>query len=114
VLSFTGIIKLQKNNLKINIMASARITMGNDEFILYIRKNHKCSLSNDQLGKFIWEWILKNSPVIDKVKDIVHDVPCHWGDAGTFIDPYNLPKTASQMTFERSILPELYDYLDTL
>lgn len=33
-------------------MADSTITMGNDEFILYIRKkNKKCSLSNDQLGK---------------------------------------------------------------
>jgi transcriptional regulator with XRE-family HTH domain len=36
-----------------------RITMGNDEFILYIRKNHPhCATSNDQLGKCIWQGII--------------------------------------------------------
>ncbi len=37
---------------------STSIQMGNDEFILYIRKNHqKCATNNALLGKRIWEWI---------------------------------------------------------
>ena len=31
--------------------------MGNDEFILYIRKNYNCSLTNDRLGRMIGNWI---------------------------------------------------------
>jgi hypothetical protein len=38
---------------------AARIQMGNDEFILYIRKTSiNCNLFNNDLGKKIWEWIL--------------------------------------------------------
>lgn len=34
------------------------IKMGNDEFILYCRKQHKGeNKSTAQLGKLIWEWI---------------------------------------------------------
>ena len=35
-----------------------RITMGNDEFILYIRKWHpECRTKTKQLGKEIWMWL---------------------------------------------------------
>ena len=44
------------------------ITMGNDEFILYIRKNYNCSLTNDRLGRMIWKWMLENSKGISKTK----------------------------------------------
>jgi len=50
------------------------ITMGNDEFILYIRKNYNCSLTNDRIGKLVWSWILNNSKEIDKTKMDSHHI----------------------------------------
>jgi hypothetical protein len=90
-----------------------KITMGNDEFILYIRKKEKkCSLTNDQIGLYIWLWILKHSKNIDKEKDIIHDVSCEWFNKSQVA--YNkLPKTSSQMTFDRDLLPRLYSYIDS-
>src|SRR5690606_10737403 len=38
-------------------MAMNRIRMGNDEFILNIRKNGECPLTNDQLGRRVWVWL---------------------------------------------------------
>lgn len=84
------------------------IKMGNDEFILYIRKHkHGYKLSNDQLGKKIWEWIREkdlNATLIEP------DQSCLWTKDGV----NDLPKTAALFKFERAILPALYDYLDTL
>jgi hypothetical protein len=88
------------------------ITMGNDEFILYIRKKtRKCSLSNDRLGKMIWIWILEKDIEAIQVED---DRPCLWGRSADNIDAKALPMTATQFEFKRSILPSLYVYLDVL
>lgn len=88
--------------------------MGNDEFILYIRKRYPlCNIATDDLGKRIWVWILEKdkSAVQDK-----EDVPCLWasntGDKN--IDRLRLPKAATQFEFDRNILPDLYSYLDEL
>ena len=91
------------------------ITMGNDEFILYVRKNYNCSLTNDRIGKLVWSWILNNSKEIDKTKDIERNVPCLWQNSRlrkTF--GFRLPRTASQITFNRKLLPKLFSYLDQL
>ena len=91
------------------------ITMGNDEFILYIRKNYNCTLTNDRIGKLVWKWILNNSKGINKTNDIERNVPCLWQNSRvrkTF--GFRLPRTASQMTFNRNILPKLYSFLDEL
>ncbi len=59
------------------------ITMGNDEFILYIRKRHPhCVTSNDQLGKSIWAWIRAADTAATKVAE---GVPCYWGGTGSFV-----------------------------
>jgi hypothetical protein len=53
------------------------ITMGNDEFILYIRKNsNECSIKNDRLGRLIWEWLRDKGAI-----KIEEDKPCHWGES---------------------------------
>ncbi len=91
------------------------ITMGNDEFILYIRKNYNCSLTNDRIGRLVWKWILSNSKDIDKTTAIERNVPCLWQNSRvrkTF--GFRLPRTASQMTFNRRLLPKLYSFLDKL
>lgn len=87
-------------------------SMGNDEFILYIRKHYSaCSLSNHTLGRRIWEWIQTADPDATKTGE---DVPCYWGGSGAFIAENLLPKTAAQFSFHRTILPNLYDFLDSL
>jgi transcriptional regulator with XRE-family HTH domain len=93
---------------------STRIQMGNDEFILYIRKNHpSCATSNDRLGSRIWKWIYGSDPTAEQVGG-GESVPCFWGATAANIDETKLPKTATQFQFERRLLPELYDHLDAL
>ena len=93
---------------------STRIQMGNDEFILYIRKNHpSCATSNDRLGRLIWKWIYGSDPTAEQVGG-GESVPCFWGATAANIDETKLPKTATQFQFERRLLPELYDHLDAL
>lgn len=88
------------------------IQMGNDEFILYIRKNGRgVGKSTAELGRKIWEWFEVNAP---NARIEAPEQPCHWGDTGSFISSDNLPKTATQFSFDRSVLPRLYNYLDTL
>lgn len=91
-----------------------KITMGNDEFILYIRKNYNCSLTNDRIGRMVWKWIHENSKGIDKEKDIKHNIPCLWQKHKTKTYGIGLPQTASQITFNRKLLPKLYGFLDEL
>ena len=88
------------------------ISMGNDEFILYIRKNHSgCPIPNDQLGKHIWQWLQENDQTA-KITD--RNQPCHWGNSDEITSEITLPKTAAQFRFSISTLPLLYRYLDNL
>jgi len=87
-----------------------RIRIGNDELILYIRKNHDCHLSNDQLGRRIWVWLRDNAAG----RKLVEDQLCRWGAVGSFIGDRDLPKTATQFEFRTSALPDLYRFLDQL
>jgi transcriptional regulator with XRE-family HTH domain len=90
------------------------ITMGSDEFILYIRKNHaNCAINNAELGKRIFKWINGSDATADKVGN-GEAVPCIWGDTGAHIGETRLPYKATQFRFERSLLPKLYSYLDAL
>lgn len=89
---------------------NSTIHMGNDEFILYIRKiSLTCSITNDDLGKYIWIWLRDRG-----AKKINEDVPCLWGKTAQNLDALKLPKTAAQFEFNRNLLPELYEYLDEL
>ncbi len=86
------------------------LVMGNDEFILYIRKQHpNCRMPNDALGKRAWEWIREQGGQKEG-----EDEPCYWGDTGTFVSEDKLPKTATQFSFDSSILPRLYEFLNEL
>ena len=88
------------------------IKMGNDEFILYIRKwNKSCNITNEKLGKDIWFWIKEHDL---NAKQIIEDMPCLWDKQGLHVDAQLLPKTATQFEFDRKLLPSLYDYLDLL
>lgn len=104
--SYEPVFFLNKNDM------NSRITMGNDELILYIRKkDKKCSSTNDQLGKKIWEWIQRND---EKALLIKEDDPCLWGDKIENKKGLGLPKTAAQLQFNRTLLPKLYEFLDTI
>ena len=93
---------------------STIIQMGNDEFILYIRKSHpNCSTTNDQLGKRIWQWLREQDATAVKAGSGDAE-PCLWGDAGTHVGDTRLPQKATQFRFERGLLPALYDLLDQL
>jgi transcriptional regulator with XRE-family HTH domain len=85
-----------------------RMRMGNDEFILYIRKNSNCQLTNTVLGKQIWTWLHDHA---EGVK-LAEDQPCRWGSIGAFIGESGLPKTAAQFEFRVDALPDLYAFLD--
>lgn len=90
---------------------ATKIKMGNDEFILYIRKTSKCSYMNDTLGRLIYEWL--------KIRDAIKlynekAQPCMWGNSALNMDALHLPEHATQFEFDRKLLPELYDYLDEL
>ena len=92
---------------------STIIKMGNDEFILYIRKIHTtCTSTNDDLGRHIWKWIKEHDAAAEQVNG--KSEPCIWGDTGAQFGETKLPKTATQFRFERSLLPALYEHLDAL
>lgn len=90
---------------------NSKIIMGNDEFILYVRKqNKKCALATDLLGKRIGEWITNNA----NGKEIEKNKNCLWGKDAQNVSADGLPYTATQFTFDRNKLPELFDFLDTI
>jgi hypothetical protein len=88
------------------------IIMGNDEFILYLRKrNIECQFDNDHLGRIIWENIQKMD---SHARIIERDMDCMWGSEGKNIAADKLPQTATQFEFNRDILVDIYNYLDSL
>src|SRR5271156_3049749 len=66
----TSLLRLLEKALNVTFNISMKegimnmnIRKGNDEFILYIRKNYRnCPTSNDVLGRAIWVWISKRDP----------------------------------------------------
>jgi len=91
---------------------TVNIVMGNDEFILYVRKQYPdCTTTNDVLGRSIWDKLLaldSNARIVER------DVTCYWGHAASGVAADKLPQTATQFSFDRAVLPQLYDYLDYL
>ncbi len=90
------------------------IKMGNDEFILYVRKQNKgCKLTTPVLGKRIWDWIREND--LNAV-EVEVDKPCMWGKYinEEVVDKLQLPKTATQFEFRIDLLPRLYKYLTSI
>ncbi len=86
--------------------------MGNDEFILYIRKHFpQCRLGTMDLGNAIYRRIISLDANARKVQD---NAPCYWGSTGSFISEDQLPVTAAQIEFTPKILQSLFSYLDEL
>lgn len=91
------------------------IKMGNDEFILFVRKqNTNNSMPNDRLGRKIWEWIEANDKGV--ARQLKPEMQCLWENNSDSrnIDCKLLPKTATQFEFSRDLLPELYLFLETI
>lgn len=93
---------------------STTIRLGNDDFILYVRKNYpECATTNDQLGKRVWLWLQGQDATARKTHEGVPQ-PCYWGDTGPHVDECRLPQRATQFEFRRELLPGLYEFLDEL
>ena len=61
-------------------MEQGTISMGNDEFILFIRKNYpENATPNDQLGKRAWLWLKEKDAGAEQLNG-GESVPCRWGD----------------------------------
>lgn len=87
-----------------------KICMGNDEFILYIRKQStNRTITNDHLGRLIWEWLREKGAS----KKQEQPQPTYWTKSEK-VNEYMLPEYATQFEFDRGLLPVLYDYLDEL
>lgn len=97
------------------------ITMGSDEFILYIRKRHQnCQTTTQVLGRRIADF-MKSKGIYDPDANegeplCKNEQRCYWMSTENedFIRSISLPITANQYTFDRALLPELYDFLDEL
>ena len=86
--------------------------MGNDEFILHIRKHYpQCQLRTDNLGKRIYQWIHQADP---NARIVEENATCYWGSEGDFVSDHKLPKTAAQISFDPNILPQLFNFLNDL
>lgn len=85
------------------------IQMGDDEFILYIRKNSNCKTHTNVLGREISKWFKAKG-----ILPIKRDVDCYWEKIGAKIDEEYLPKTAAQFEFDRALLSDLYNELDRI
>jgi hypothetical protein len=77
-----------------------KIRMGNDEFILYIRKKAESqTYTNEILGKMIWIWLrdkgAKKSPEQPQ--------PAYWGVSENVLE-YKLPAHATQFIFDRAYI----------
>ncbi|MCW5828213.1 MAG: hypothetical protein KIT79_02745 [Deltaproteobacteria bacterium] len=86
---------------------SDEITMGNDEFILHLRKRYKWGGDNRLLGEEIWRTIqeLDNNA---RQEPEGKATPVLWPTEGENIAPDRLPTAAHQFVFNREILPDLY------
>ena len=93
--------------MRSKIMENTQIRMGNDEFILYIRKWHPaCTKGNPMIAKEATQWLLRQDPPAQMIEE---DKPAIWGDLHHFP---RLPATAAQFEFDRSLLPALFTHLD--
>lgn len=97
------------------------ITMGSDEFILYIRKQHpNCQMTTIRLGWRIALWMRGKGFYNSKAKKgesfCKNEIKCLWmtTENEEFIKSISLPISANQYTFDRALLSQLYDFLDVL
>lgn len=88
-------------------LENSRIRMGNDEFILYVRKWHpECPKGNAVIAREATQWLLRQVPPAQLIEA---DKPAIWGDLH---DVPRLPATSAQFEFDRSLLPAVFTQLD--
>ena len=87
-----------------------RIRMGNDEFILHIRKHYACDIRNPQLGDRIARWLRENADGVV----VRENQPAVWGEQIAACGELNLPRTSAVLEFRRDALPDLYAFLEDL
>lgn len=93
-----------------------KIRLGNDDFILFIRKNQKnrgkaSETKNNHLGRRIWKFIEEKN-LGTKVSE--ESIPCKWDPKGCDDEGLGLPKRATQFDIDICMLPKLYDFLREL
>lgn len=89
-----------------------KIKMGNDEFILYIRKRTtSCKYNNDELEDLIWKWISTKDK--NAKKKPVTPQKSLWSVSEN-VNEFMLPESSYQFEFKKSLLLDLYTYLDCL
>ena len=93
-----------------DVIVNDRIRMGNDEFILHIRKRGLTDWSNDQLGKRIWEFLRDHA----EGQKVAENVPCIWNTQFKSRHPDALPRTAAEFEFRADALPAVYRFLGEL
>ena len=85
------------------------ITIGADELILWLRKNGKALSSTTDKAHGLGFEISRVMKSLNAEQ--LNEEPCFWGETGSFIDQYQLPKTAMQYRITVDMLPELYRQL---
>ena len=91
----------------------AKIIIGADELILWLRKNTKAKdTPNDEvqgLGRRIYELIVDRSEGVKK-----YDIPSYWAnhDGDKNIGKYELPKTSMQYEIDTSKLGSIFNELN--
>lgn len=85
-----------------------KVNIGNDELILYYRKNEKnpCSVTTVFLGRLLWIEVRRIDKKAEKVKGGKPRI-CRWGD-GEGVGRYMLPRRATQFSVNADCLPELF------
>lgn len=96
--------------MKEDVIVNDRIRMGNDEFILHIRKHYPSRWSNDQLGKRIWVFLRDHA----EGQKVAEDVPCKWNTMIRSRAPDALPVTAAHFEFRADALPAIFRFLREL
>jgi hypothetical protein len=89
------------------------IEMGDDEWILYVRKRYpECPLENAEIGRRVWGWLQAHDP---GAQEEATDQPCYWASTMPRA-PGNLPlpQTATHVSFSADLLPALFAFLDKI
>jgi len=99
------VIELKENTV------NERICMGNDEFILHVRKHYEgCELDNPTIGRRVWTWLRDNA----NGEQVSGQQPALWGTDNEAVDRVGLPGSATQFEFDLDGLSDLYRFLRIL
>jgi hypothetical protein len=75
------------------------ITVGNDKFIGYVNDRFpNCKYNNSEIAREFYHWIVHEKKLVKEPRT----------------QEQKGPKTYAKFTFDESIYPDIYDFLDTL